>query len=282
MDDLKTPVQTVLNHALNGDEMDNFEFPLISKNGYCMEMELNATSQQDEQRNVIGMVGISQDITNQFAQETEYSKLSNMANEQIFGANTQEAVNVLKKNAQKLIGYTPKEGMGKILVKEFITNEYKMVAQAMLDQAFQGEETVNFEFPLMMEVGVHLDTLLNAMTHCNEQGNISGVVSIGQDITGQLAQEQEYSCLIDTANALMFGVDTLGCINLWNKSASQLIGFGTEEVMGCPLIQEFITINFNTAVQAVLVKMLEGDETKNFKFPLFTKSGTHFELLITA
>ena len=51
----------------------------------------------------------------------------------------------------------------------------------------------------------------------DEQGNIIGVVGIGQDITGRLAQEREYSRLIDTANAPIFGVDTLGRVNVWNK-----------------------------------------------------------------
>ena len=37
-----------------------------------------------------------------------------------------------------------------------------------------------------------------------------GVVGIGQDITARLAQEREYSKLIDTANAPIFGVDTHG------------------------------------------------------------------------
>jgi PAS domain-containing protein len=174
----------VLDQALNGDETDNFELLLITKSGYHMEMLLNATSQLDEQRNVIGVVGIGQDITNRLAQEREYLKLIDMANAPVFGANTQEAMNVWKKNTQKLVGYTPEEGRREILVKEFITNEYKTVVQAVLDQAFQGEETGNFEFPHMMEVGVHLDSLLNAMIRCNERGNISGVVSIGQDITG--------------------------------------------------------------------------------------------------
>jgi PAS domain S-box-containing protein len=93
-DNLKTPIQTVLNQALNGDETDNFEFRSITKSGYCMEMLLNATSQQDEQRNVIGMVGIGQDIINRLAQEREYLKLIDKTNAPIFGANTQEAVNV--------------------------------------------------------------------------------------------------------------------------------------------------------------------------------------------
>jgi PAS domain S-box-containing protein len=80
MDDAKTPVQTVLDQALNGDETDNFEFPSITKSCYLMEMLLNATSQQDDQGNVIGMVGIGQDITDRLAQEREYSKLIYTAN----------------------------------------------------------------------------------------------------------------------------------------------------------------------------------------------------------
>ena len=42
----------------------------------------------------------------------------------------------------------------------------------------------------------------------NPDGKIIGVVGIGQDITGRIAQEREYTRLIDTANAPIFGVDT--------------------------------------------------------------------------
>ncbi len=49
----------MLDQALNGDKTDNLEFPLIIKSGYCMEILINTMSQQDEQGNVIGMVGIS-------------------------------------------------------------------------------------------------------------------------------------------------------------------------------------------------------------------------------
>ena len=91
--------------------------------------------------------------------------------------------------------------MGKNLVKEFITDEFKTAVQAVLDQALRGEETANFEFPLMTKGGIRLEVLLNATTRKDEQGNIIGVVGIGQDITARLAQEREYSKLIDTANA---------------------------------------------------------------------------------
>ena len=215
--DYQASVQAVLDRALDGDETENFEFPLITKAGAHIEVLLNATTRRDEQGNVIGVVGIGQDITGRIAQEREYSKLIDTANAPIFGVDTQGAVNVWNKSARKLVGYTPEEVMGKNLVREFITDEFKTAVQAVLDQALHGEETANFEFPLMTKGGVVLDVLLNATTRRDEQGNIIGVVGIGQDITGRLAQEREYTRLIDTANAPIFGVDTQGRVNVWNK-----------------------------------------------------------------
>ena len=60
-----------------------------------------------------------------------------------------------------------------------------------------------------------------------------GVVGIGQDITGRLAQEREYTRLIDTANAPIFGVDTQGRVNVWNQCAMRLVGYSNEEGMFC-------------------------------------------------
>ena len=68
----------------------------------------------------------------------------------------------------------------------------------------------NFEFPLITKNGVRIEVLLNASTRRDGQGNVIGVVGIGQDITARLAQEREYSKLIDNANAPIFGVDTKG------------------------------------------------------------------------
>jgi hypothetical protein len=48
----------------------------------------------------------------------------------------------------------------------------------------------------------------------DEQGNVFGIVGIGQDINARLAQEVKYLKLIDTANAPIFGVDTVSRVNV--------------------------------------------------------------------
>ena len=84
-----------------------------------------------------------------------------------------------------------------------------------------------------------------------------------------MAQEREYSKLIDNANAPIFGVDTQGRVNIWNKCARKLVGYTLDEVMGQNLVGEFITKEYRAAVSAVLDKALKGEETANFgKFEL--------------
>lgn len=55
------------------------------------------------------------------------------------------AVNVWNQCAMRLVGYTINEVMGKNLVQEFITKEYRAAVSAVLDKALKGQETANFE-----------------------------------------------------------------------------------------------------------------------------------------
>jgi PAS domain S-box-containing protein len=165
-------------------------------------------------------VGIGQDITGRLAQERKYSHLIDTASAPIFGVDTSGRVNVWNKSANRLIGYSTEEVMGRSLVQDFITDDFKTAVQTVLDKALAEDETDNFEFPLITKIGARIELLfLNATTLRDKQGNVIGVVGIGQDITARLAQEVEYSKLIDTANAPIFGVDTLGAVNVWNKNA---------------------------------------------------------------
>jgi len=88
--------------------------------------------------------------------------------------------------------------MGHNLVNEFITEDFRASVQEVLDKALQGQEDSNFAFPLVTKDGRRLEILLNATSRRDDKGLIIGVVGIGQDITARLAQEQEYSRLIDT------------------------------------------------------------------------------------
>ncbi|CEG48633.1 hybrid signal transduction histidine [Plasmopara halstedii] len=280
--DYQEAVSNVLSEALNGVETANFEFPLITKAGRRVEILLNATPRYNEHGAVIGVVGIGQDITNRIAQEQEYMRLIDTANAPIFGVDSDGRVNIWNRKAANIMQYTNGDVLGKDLVAEFISEEYKLPVRCVLEKAFKGVETANFEFPLITKTGRRVEILLNATPRYNEQGEVMGMVGIGQDITDRIAQEKEYMRLIDTANAPIFGVDSDGLVNIWNRKAADIMQYTTEDVLGKDLVAEFISVEYKIPVRSVLEKAFKGVEAANFEFPLITKAGRRVEILLNA
>ncbi|MFT5369894.1 MAG: signal transduction histidine kinase, partial [Candidatus Latescibacterota bacterium] len=62
--------------ALSGDETENFEFPLYTKGGNRVQVLLNATTRRDSLGNVVGMVGVGQDITQRMQTDQELQELN--------------------------------------------------------------------------------------------------------------------------------------------------------------------------------------------------------------
>ena len=92
--------------------------------------------------------------------------------------------------------------------------------------------------------------LLNATTRKDVDGQVVGVIGVGQDITERKHVEvektrvaQELQTFIDTANAPIFGIDARGLVNEWNNKAAAITGFSRSEVLGKNLVQARINLS---------------------------------------
>jgi PAS domain S-box-containing protein len=119
--------------------------------------------------------------------------------------------------AQRLTGYTKAEVLGNHLVNTYITPEYQAAVSKVLTSALNGTEMANFEFPMFGKANQRVELLLNASARRDADGNIVGMVGVGQDITGMKAAERarqlvadDLTRLIDSANAPIFGIDVDG------------------------------------------------------------------------
>jgi PAS domain S-box-containing protein len=95
----------------------------------------------------------------------------------------------------------------------------------------------------------------------------------------ELIIANEQAQLIDGANAPIFGIDVQGNINEWNLKVAKITGFNKREVLGCSLVNELIADDHKVAVGDVFAKALNGEETVNFEFSLFSKSGFRVDVL---
>jgi PAS domain-containing protein len=126
-----------------------------------------------------------------------------------------------------------------------------------MNNALQGREAANFEFPLYTKDQRRVEVLLNATTRRDVSGNVVGVIGVGQDITERKQVEmektrvaKELQTFIDTANAPIFGIDANGLVNEWNNKSEAITGFCRKEVLGKNLVQVCMSLRFFVRVLA--------------------------------
>jgi signal transduction histidine kinase len=79
-------------------EAANFEFPLFTKDQKRVEVLLNATTRRDVSGNVVGVIGVGQDVTERKQAELEMTRVAtelqtfiDTANAPIFGIDSRTA-----------------------------------------------------------------------------------------------------------------------------------------------------------------------------------------------
>ena len=219
----------------------------------------------------------------------ELTLLIDTANAPIFGIDNKGLVNEWNQTSEKITGFTKEEVLGNDLVQTYITEDYRESVKKVLENALQGKETANYEFPLFAKDGDRVMVLLNSSTRRNAAGDITGVLGVGQDITEidklRTASEaigKELRQFIETANAPIFGIDSQGLVNEWNETSEKITGFKKEDVLGRDLVQTYITEDYREVVKQVFDDALQGKETANFEFPLFTKEGERVMVLLNS
>ena len=233
----------------------------------------------------------AEDVEGRARHAADLERLIDTANAPIFGIDTDGCVNEWNQRAAAIVGYPKEEALGKRLVEEFVAPDHRASVERVLKKALYGEETANYEFPLLSRgdsTTAVTVVLLNATTRRSAAGHIVGVLGVGQDITElrtvttELAQVAgNLERLIDTANAPIFGTDVHGRVDTWNQCAASISGFAKEETLG-RRVSEFIAPEYRASVERVIQRALHGTETANFEFPLSAKSGARVDVLLNA
>ena len=96
--------------------------------------------------------------------------------------------------AARITKFTKNETIGKNLVRDFVTKEYRGPVQEVLSNALRGKGTENFEFVLFSKTGTPVEVLLNATARRDAGGCIIGVIGVGQDISDLKRTEGAAGC----------------------------------------------------------------------------------------
>jgi PAS domain S-box-containing protein len=305
LSEYQSQVETVLQNALHGEETSNYEFPLETKNGKQLMILLNATTRHDVNGNIIGVIGVGQDITECEQARTLLQKserrlsilISNLPGAVYRCYNKTYFVEFVSEGVFSLTGYSPETfingtvNYGDLIVPEDQTSTWDIIQEAILKRTpYQISYRINHangEQRWIWDQGQGI---------YSNAGEFEALEGFALDVTKQkLAEEKlrlasaktkqiaiELSQLIDTANAPIFGIDTQGLINEWNQTAQRITGYTKEDVFGHKLVPDFILPEYQSQVKTVLKNALHGEETSNYEFPLETKNGKQLMILLNA
>ncbi len=121
----------------------------------------------------------------------ELSLLIDTANALIFGIDTDGKLNEWNRHIANVTGFSKVEVIGRHAIKDLVTEKYKQPVRELLDSALKGKEFSSLEFALNKKDGGRIEVLLNVATRRDMDGNVTGIIIVGQDITELRERENE-------------------------------------------------------------------------------------------
>ncbi len=161
-----------------------------TKDGTKIWLRLTINPVFDNANNLIRMVAVETDITQQKQYENkittiarELSDLIQNANAVIFGVDQDGFVNEWNKQAIVATGYSKAEAIGKQLT-DFVTGSgRRVIVERLIKYVLDGNLLSLREFQITNRDGGNDILLLSATPRRNASGEIIGVIAVGQDIT---------------------------------------------------------------------------------------------------
>ncbi|MCH8328749.1 MAG: PAS domain-containing protein, partial [Candidatus Marinimicrobia bacterium] len=188
--DDRDPVTLSVDQAMKGKPY-SLEHRIVLPDGQVRTLHGRGEVAFDSHGKPIRMVGTLQDITErkQASERLEFAaaeldQFIKSTHSLVFGVDKQGKINEWNKAAEIKTGLTKDDVMGRdIKGMRSIPDDSKALVQNMIKRGLKGKETTNVEFSLHHQDGQLIRLLLSATTRRDIDGNIVGVLGIGQDIT---------------------------------------------------------------------------------------------------
>jgi PAS domain S-box-containing protein len=175
-------------------------------------------------------------------------------------------------------GFSEKDIEGKFY-DDFLTDDSKTLYRKAFEEAKISSITQQFEHNA---IGENWSTSFyeSYLVPIYEDGRFVNMLVIARDITdrkkavAELINAKEYAeNLIQTANAIVVGLDTNGNIMTYNKAAEEITGYTLAELQGQNWFEVSVPRGRFPEVWEIFEKLMEGGLLGYFENPILTKSG---------
>ena len=233
------------------------------KDGTEVIVEARVSQIHNEKDEVIGLVSVNRDITEQKQIERQLryqAQLLENVSDAVIAIDNDYRITSWNTAAEKLYGWTAAEVLGKHL---FEVTQYRHLngeSEETLKEALLKAGKWIGEFLEKRKDGTEIIVEACISYLRNEKGEIIGAVGIKRDVTEQKQIERQLryqAQLLENVSDAVMAVDNDCIITSWNAAAEKLYGWTATEVMGKKLYPVLPTTYLNGASEQDAIKAMQ-------------------------
>jgi PAS domain S-box-containing protein/putative nucleotidyltransferase with HDIG domain len=282
--DTKQTVEEIRSYILNKKRGIRREIKEITKDGRILWISLTSTPRFDENGNVIGILGIGEDITERKqieevlrASEEQFRQFFENAPEYCYMISPEGVIFNVNNAALSALGYTKEDLAGRPLQTIYAPESLPKMEQLYSKWKKTGK-LKDEEMVIITKKGERRTVLLSAGVIKDSDGNIVHSISVQNDITERKniedalrESEEKYRELINGMNDTAWVIDFNGKFIDVNNAAVEVLGYSREELltMGPHDIDSSLDAENITG----LIKRMRRDKLQVFETTHTTKDG---------
>jgi len=226
--------------VMNGHHVQ--EIVNCRKNGETFPCLLSASVLHDSDGDIVGVMGVSRDITEHKRAEeallesrAEYYELYHEAPIGYHEVDMDGIIIRVNQTEATMLGYSPKEILGRPIF-DFINQSERLTASEEFYKKVAGQKPIeSFELTYITKNGREIPVAIDERLIFDEQGNVTGIRSILQDITERKKAEEKLNLsdqIISHIENLVLVFDQKGKVIFTGPSITRVLSYLITEVLG--------------------------------------------------
>jgi PAS domain S-box-containing protein len=259
--------------------------PQTTPTGAKIWLNTNKVPLQKPNGEVFGVLGVYEDITEFKRAEEELrqttQKLQTVINASplaIYVLDLEGRVQMWNPAADRIFGWWEEEAIGQRL--PFVPEDKLEEFQGLLHRALEGKLMAGIELTFRKKDGSPIEISLYTAPLNNDQGQVTGVMSLAADITERHRAEEEIRKVHDALENVFAGsVDAIGTVDRdghiiqWNKAAEEMFGYSFEEFRR----KRSYDLSADPAeLKVMITQLLRRNYLRNYEISMRKKDGSVF------